>query len=509
MFRYFRALDPGRSLATAFAWFVVALSLAIAFALVTVGDYAANSMLAQRDARMKRFAGRLAAELEQVLASQPQPPGSATALPPPARLAALVDAARERAKPDPLARAMLLDERHGIVFEHPRGSAQGQLPAVLYGVSVLPADEGERTVVVTAPRDEAPSLAALGLQVAVAQPAEERGHGGDLQEKVTAISILLSITAALVGAAFARRLTRRLGELTAQVRRVAKQEADGIAEPRGRDEVAALGRSFSRLLQALRQERDELDHMTQELEQRVQARTREVERLAADSRYAAVVRERLRLARDLHDTLAHSMMEMLLEVRTLRVLHTHDPAKLGAELERAEQLALQGLKESREAVSQMRVNAVRDLGLGPALAGAVNRFAERTGLEVRFAADPQAASFADARAEAMFRIAEEALRNIDRHARASHVDMTLRDLAEGTVELVITDDGVGFDPAAAHPGHYGVLGIREQAQLIDAELDLRSAPGAGATVRVRLRVGPEMRATGAVPLTPNPVEGSP
>src|SRR3990167_6313987 len=94
----------------------------------------------------------------------------------------------------------------------------------------------------------------------------------------------------------------------------------------------------------------------------------------------------------------------------------------------------------------------------------------------------------------MFRIAEESLRNIDRHADARHVEVSLKDLPDGTVELVIADDGVGFDPAAPHPGHYGVLGIREQAQLIDAELDLHSDPGAGATVRVRVRVGPEMRA---------------
>jgi signal transduction histidine kinase len=496
MFRYFRALDPGRSLATAFAWFAVALSLTIAFALVAVGDYAANSMLAQRDARMKRFANHLAADLERVLAAQRRPGGEAPALPPAARLAALADAARERVRPDPAARALLIDERHRIVFAHPAGIGQRQLPA-LVRVTVMPTDDGGRAVVVTAPPEEAPSLAALGLQVAVVQPAEERGQGGGgLQERLTAISILLSITAALLGAAFARRLTRGLGGLTAQVRSVARQEAEGIALPQGRDEVAVLGRAFSRLLQALRQERDELDHMTRELEHRVQARTREVERLAADSRYAAVVRERLRLARDLHDTLAHSMMEMLVVVRTLRVLYEHNPQKLGAELERAEEMARRGLQEAREAVSQMRVNAVRDLGLGPALQSAVNRFAERTGLEVRFSAHPRAASFADARAETMFRIAEEALRNIDRHAKAGHVDVSLRDLGEGTVELVIADDGVGFDPASEHPGHYGVLGIREQAELIGAQLVLRSAPGQGATVQVRLRVGPEMRAEG-------------
>lgn len=487
MFRYFRALDPGRSLATAMAWFAVALSLAIAFALVGVGNYAANSMTAQRDALMMRFANQFAAGLEQVLAG-------GAGLPPAQRLAALADQARQRAKPEALARLLLIDDQDRIVFADPAGPDE-RIPISLPGVAIVPRDDRTRTVVVTVAREAAPRLAALGLEIAVTQPAEERGYGGGgLQEKLTAISILLSVTAALVGAAFARRLTRRLGELTSQVQRVARQEAEGIALPPGRDEVAMLGRTFSRLLQALQQEHAELDQLTRELERRVEARTREVERLAADARYAAVVRERLRLARDLHDTLAHSMMEMLAEVRMLRVLHEHDPRRLGAELQHAEELARQGLKEAREAVSHMRVNAVRDLGLGPALAAAVNRFAERTGLEACYSADPQAASFADARAETVFRIAEESLRNIDRHAQAKSVAVALRDADEGAIELTISDDGVGFDPAAPQPGHYGVLGIREQAQLIDAELELRSAPGAGATVKVRLRVGPEMRA---------------
>jgi signal transduction histidine kinase len=490
MFRYFQALDPRRSLATAVAWLAVALSLVIALALVAVGDYASTSMLAQRDAQMKRYAVQVAAALEKAVAGAP---GPARSLPPPQELAALANAARERAKPDPASRVLVVDERQRVLFSHPAGPAQDRLPPMSPGVVILPADDGGRSVVVTAPQDATPLLRALGVHVAVVQPAEERGHGGgSLHEKLTAISILLSVTAALIGAAFARGLTRRLGELTAQVRRVGRQEADGIVEPKGRDEVAVLGRAFSRLLQALRQERDELDQLTRELEERVQARTREVERLAADSRYAAVVRERLRLARELHDTLAHSMMEMLVEVRTLRTLHAHDPQKLGDELARAEQVALQGLKEAREAVSQMRLNPVRDLGLGAALAGAVNRFAERTGLDVKFSADPQAASFADTRAETLFRIAEEALRNIDQHARASRVDVSLADLGNGTVELAIVDDGVGFDPAEPHPGHYGMVGIREQAQLIDAELVLHSAPGAGAQVWLRLRVGPEM-----------------
>src|SRR5689334_13383877 len=90
MFRYFRALDPRRSLATAVAWLAVVLSLAIALALVAVGDYAANSMLAQRDALMKRFAGQVAADLERALMHQAQPGAGAPVLPSQERLAALV-----------------------------------------------------------------------------------------------------------------------------------------------------------------------------------------------------------------------------------------------------------------------------------------------------------------------------------------------------------------------------------------------------------------------------------
>jgi signal transduction histidine kinase len=411
-------------------------------------------------------------------------------------LRAIVDAERLRAKPDRRARVVLFDDRRGVVFERP-AAPPGEAPSgVLPGISIVTADNGTRLVVACAPDDAARGLRARGLRVAVVQPSDERGAGGILQEKLTAISILLSVVAALLGAAFARVLTRRLSGLTQQVRRVANQQADAILEPAGRDEVAVRGRAFARLLNALRRERDELDQLSRELEWRVQVRTREVERLAADSRYAAVVRERLRLARDMHDTLAHSMMEMLAEVRTLRNLHAHDPGKLAAELERAEEVARNGLKQARDAVADLRLNAVRDLGLGTALRGAVDRFAERTGLQVRFHADPQAASFADPRAEVVFRIAEEALRNIDQHAEASKVAVMLEDAGDDALQLTISDDGAGFDPAEPRLGHYGVLGIREQAQLIGADLDLRSAPGQGATVRLRLRVGPEMRRPG-------------
>jgi signal transduction histidine kinase len=216
-----------------------------------------------------------------------------------------------------------------------------------------------------------------------------------------------------------------------------------------------------------------------------------VERLAEESRYAAIVRERLQIARDLHDTLAHSMMAMLSEVRLLRKLQVHDPDSLAGELARAEEVAQSGMNEARSAIAQMRVSSVRDTGLGPALSKTVERFNDRTGLDVEFDADPEAARFGDERAEVIFRMTEEALRNIERHAAASRVRVALRMVDDAQLELRVEDDGVGFDPKASRPGHFGLIGLREQAQLIGAAFEIKSAPNQGTVLRLTLRIAPE------------------
>ncbi len=309
--------------------------------------------------------------------------------------------------------------------------------------------------------------------------------------RIVWISVCLGAVTALLGALVARHLTHRLKRLTRSAGAVGRNEIAHIEVPSGQDEVAQLGGAFAKVLDDLRQERSELLMLSSELERRVAVRTREVERLAEEARYAAVVRERLQIARDLHDTLAHSMMAMLSEVRLLRKLHTRDPASLAAELARAEEVAHAGLSEARNAIAQMRGATVRDTGLGPALAKALERFKDRTGLDVEFAADTAAARFADDRAEVIFRMTAEALRNIERHAGASRVRVALRSPDAAHIELRIDDDGVGFDPAQSRPGHFGLVGLREQAQLIGAQLDIESSPQLGTTLCVALRIAPE------------------
>jgi signal transduction histidine kinase len=86
---------------------------------------------------------------------------------------------------------------------------------------------------------------------------------------------------------------------------------------------------------------------------------------------------------------------------------------------------------------------------------------------------------------------EEALRNIERHAGASRVRVALRSADAAHIELQIEDDGVGFDPSQPRPGHFGLVGLREHAQLIGAQLDIKSSPDVGTILSLALRIAPE------------------
>jgi signal transduction histidine kinase len=313
-----------------------------------------------------------------------------------------------------------------------------------------------------------------------------------LQLRIAAILLGLGLLAAALGVVLARRLTRDLLAITRSAVALRRGVTEAIVVPPGRSEAARLGRALDGLLASLRRERAALRALNAELDQRVASRTREIERLAEQARYDAVARERLTIARDLHDTLAHSMMAMLAEIRLLKRLLAVDPGAVAAELARAETTAREGLQEARAAIARMRFNPVRDAGLAAALADFVAQFVERTGIRVDFTSDAPPGAFADERAETLFRMAEEAMRNVERHAGATQVRVALRATAGGdALTLAIEDDGVGFDPQAAHPGHYGLAGLREQARLIGAALDVRSAPGQGTTITVTLATAPD------------------
>ena len=363
-------------------------------------------------------------------------------------------------------------------------SSAGSLEAITTAPQFETLPAGQQVLISRAPLSATNEISALGWQVQLSEPNERVYQRADaVAIRIIWVSLCLGALTALVGALGARHLTRRLKKLARSVNDVGEDEAANIEVPVGVDEVAQLGRAFAKILEDLQEER-------RELERRVAVRTHEVERLAEESRYAAIVRERLKIARDLHDTLAHSMMAILSEIRLLRRLHSRDPAALAGELERAEQVAHQGLTEARSAITQMRANAVRETGLGPALANAFEKFIDHTGLSGEFSADAEAARFGDERGEAFLRIAQEAFRNIERHAMATRVIVKLHMLNGTHMELRIQDNGIGFDPQTLLPGHYGIIGLREQAELIGAEMTIESMCNEGTIISVSLPLSP-------------------
>jgi signal transduction histidine kinase len=351
--------------------------------------------------------------------------------------------------------------------------------------------DGRRYLVAQPTPGASDALHALGWRVVVLQPVQDAMQRTRiLQGQITAVLLGLGLLAALLGVLLARRVTRDLDAIARSADAVRTGATQQIAVPPGRNEAARLGRALDELLTSLQRERTALQTLNAELDQRVAARTREIERLADEARYAAVVRERLKIARDLHDTLAHSMMAMLTEIRLLKKLSTTNPAAMAEELALAEEAAHQGLKEARAAITQMRFNPVRDAGLAAALDELVKLFVERTGIQVDYTSDAQAGTFADEQAETLFRIAEEAMRNVERHAGATRVTISLRVPGDGHgLTLTIANDGLGFDAEAEYPGHYGLAGLREQARMIGAVLTIHSAPQQGTTISVALALG--------------------
>ncbi len=335
--------------------------------------------------------------------------------------------------------------------------------------------------------------AGLGWNVLVRQGVESAlGPARKTRQIVFLVVLLAGLASAVVAVWATRLLTRRLAALAEEARAIRRGARRMLTVPAGADEVSHIGAALAEAIQHLQQEKQALTTLNAELDARVAERTARIRRLADEARQAAVTRERLRLARDLHDTLAHSLMALLTQIRLVRKLRVRlDAAELDAELGRAENVAASGLTETRAAITQMRHNSVSDTGLGPALRELLSRFSERSSVVASLDADPQSADLADERAETVFRIVEEALRNVERHARARSVRVRLEkivSLESGTSDLAgrvcveIADDGVGFDPTTPRPGHYGLRGIQEQAALIGAHLGVHSRPGEGTRI---------------------------
>jgi PAS domain S-box-containing protein len=226
--------------------------------------------------------------------------------------------------------------------------------------------------------------------------------------------------------------------------------------------------------------------------ERATARLARVKRDARErtlkARFAAVLEERTRLARDIHDTLLQGVTGIALQLRATLPNLGDAPQSTVDAIRRIVELAESTIRDARRAVWDIRAPALARRGLPTALEEEVQRQADGVGAGFAIRGEPR--PIPPIVEDTIFRVGQEAVINATRHAGAGSIRVTLA-YEPRHVRLIVEDDGRGFrvEPTGrAHGGHWGLLGMRERAERVGARLVVRSAEGAGTTVELRVPV---------------------
>lgn len=204
--------------------------------------------------------------------------------------------------------------------------------------------------------------------------------------------------------------------------------------------------------------------------------------------YAATVeclaesRERNRVARELHDTLAHTLSGLTVQLETVGAYWEPNPETAHRMLGKALNTSRSGLVETRRAIKALRASPVDDMGLILALRRLGEQMAIRSSFTINLHLPSVLPDLSPDVEQCIYRTAQEALANVARHAAAEQVDLILTHSVNG-LTLLVQDDGRGFNAVQRQNGeHFGLIGMQERALLVNGELTIQSAPGEGTRV---------------------------
>lgn len=328
-------------------------------------------------------------------------------------------------------------------------------------------------------------IAPVGWALVIAEPWESADNPLLRQTQAAPLVLIPALLFALVAVVFGvRQIVQPLQALERRAVDLGRGRFESIEEPVGGiDEIKSLQRTLVEMARQLRASRDSIRRYVGALTH-------------------AQEEERRRLARELHDQMVQSLIA--LDQRSqiaLRAVGRGDPDAV-ERLKEVRALTASLLEELRRVIHGLRPIYLEDLGLLAALEILAGEAESVTGAQIRLQTTGLPVRLPPDREIAIFRIAQEALNNVGRHAGAGHVDVAVA-FDDERLRLIIRDDGRGFDHPEgladlATSGHYGLLGMHERAERIGAVLDLRSAPGAGTSVTLDV----PLRGT-------EPMEGSP
>jgi PAS domain S-box-containing protein len=217
-------------------------------------------------------------------------------------------------------------------------------------------------------------------------------------------------------------------------------------------------------------------------------RSREELRELGAAAHQAREQEKSRIARELHDELAQSLTALQMDVAWCKERLPDAQEALAKRLQRMETLLDTTVTATRRIAADLRPLMLDDLGLVPAVEWLVENFTQRTGVPCELAVSTSDLKLHNAHSTAVFRIVQESLANIAKHARASRAEVAIEQNGS-EVTISVRDDGVGFSPQDPRkPKSFGLVGLRERAYLLGGEAAITSAPGRGTNIEVRLPV---------------------
>lgn len=263
-------------------------------------------------------------------------------------------------------------------------------------------------------------------------------------------------------------LTRPLSELLGAVRSVTRGDLSRRVNLTATDEVGQLGTAFNT--------------MARELETKEAARRHLMEQVIMSQE-----EERQRVARELHDELAQQVTSVILSLESVEAALPSDAQHPRDAVQRARRVAERSLAETRKLIWDLRPTVLDDLGLVPAIRSYAESHLRAVGTDVRLVATGVPAQLPPAMDTAIFRIVQEAVNNVAKHARASHVRIALS-ARDGVIRGEVVDNGTGFDAARLRTsevltgGGLGLRGMEERATILGGELKVDSNTGHGTRV---------------------------
>jgi len=220
----------------------------------------------------------------------------------------------------------------------------------------------------------------------------------------------------------------------------------------------------------------------------LQATQKELEAARQRDAELAALRERERLARDLHDSLGHALVALSVQLEAVQRLYRVDPEQASAQVDELKAFTRRSMADLRRSLDGLRAPGLGDRKLREALQTFCAETRQRLGIHVGCQISEEADGLPPAVAEAIWRVTQEALTNTEKHTRARHVTVALQ-IQNGAAVLRVGDDGPGLPPdAERQPGHYGLRGMRERVEGLGGTLTLNSNGGGGTQVEARLPI---------------------